>query len=236
MAVAIMQVAAISEVGLVRSKNEDRLLARPERGLFAVCDGMGGHKGGEVAASLAIEVVDLCYRDSDNPFALLAVCVGKANRLILDVGSRVAEYHGMGTTMTVAVVCHNRLWAAHVGDSSLYHYSQGNLEKITRDHTLAQRMVDKGLMSASEAKRHPFSHVLTRALGMEVSVEVDYIGRRLKKADYLLLATDGLTDLVEDWEIQDIVARFGMEAHSYLVKTALDRGGHDNVTVVLVQV
>ena len=231
-----MQVAVMSSIGLVRSKNEDRFLARPERGLFAVCDGMGGHKGGEIAAALAIEVVDMCYRDSSNPFSSLAACVDKANRLILSVGSRVPEYQGMGTTLTVAIVRHDRLWAAHVGDSSLYYFSAGSIEKMTRDHTLAQSMVDKGVMSIREGKKHPFSHVLTRALGMEVPVEVDYISRRLNKGDYLLLATDGLTDLVEDWEIKELIGRFGMEAHIYLTETALRRGGHDNVTVVLVQV
>ncbi|ADI01645.1 protein serine/threonine phosphatase [Syntrophothermus lipocalidus DSM 12680] len=231
-----MQVAAISDTGLVRGKNEDRFLARPKQGLFAVCDGMGGHKGGEVAASLAVDVIDMGYSESEDPVSSLAACVDTANQLIFSIGNRVPEYQGMGTTLTAVLVRDNRLWVAHIGDSSLYCLSGGRLQKITHDHTLAQKMVDQGLMAPAEGKKHPFSHILTRALGMEVSVEADYICRTLKKGDYILLATDGLTDLVEDREIEELINRFGIESHIHMVKTALQRGGHDNITVVLVKV
>lgn len=231
-----MRVAAISDVGLVRAKNEDRFLARPKRGLFAVCDGMGGHKGGEVAAALAIDVIDIGYGESKDPFSSLASCIETANQLIFTIGSRVPEYRDMGTTLTAAVIRDNRLWVAHIGDSSLYCISEGSIQKITHDHTLAQKMVDQGLMAPAESKKHPFSHILTRALGMGVAVEADYICSPLQKGDYILLATDGLTDLVEDQEIQALIDRFGIDSHLHMVRTALERGGHDNITVVLVQV
>lgn len=226
----------VSHTGLVRSKNQDRYLVAPERHLFVVCDGMGGHKGGEVAASLAIDVIDMSYGHGIDPITGLRNAIDTANRLIFTKGGQIPEYHEMGTTLTAAVIDNNRLYVAHVGDSSLYLIKEHCIEKITRDHTLAQQMVDDGILGSAEAKNHSFSHVLTRALGVVSSVDIDFYCNEVREGDYILLATDGLTDLVEDEEILGVVRRSRMEAHRVLVRIALERGGHDNLTVILIQV
>lgn len=232
----VMQVVVASDTGLVRSQNQDRYLVAPDRKLFVVCDGMGGHKGGEVAASLAIDVVDITYAVTSEPLSALQKSIETANQVIYSRGQKIPDYQEMGTTVTAAVIEEESLYVAHVGDSSLYLIGNNQIKKITRDHTLAQKMADEGLLYPEEVKRHQFSHVLTRALGVASTVKIDFCCHEIEEGNFILLATDGLTDLVEDEEIMEIVRYYHMQAHDALIRLALERGGHDNVTIILIQV
>ncbi|NLU49848.1 MAG: serine/threonine-protein phosphatase [Syntrophomonadaceae bacterium] len=232
-----MQVVAASDIGLARDKNQDRYLMAPERKLFMVCDGMGGHKGGEIASSLAVEVVDMTYPAAvQDPHSALRNSILVANRLIYEKGQAIPDYRDMGTTLTAAVIAGQVLYIAHIGDSSLYLLRDGQMAKLTHDHTLAQKMADEGFLGQNEVKRHPFSHILTRALGIAPEVEFDLLAERVTEGDYILLATDGLTDLVEDDEIRELICCRGMDSLDAILGIALGRGGHDNVTAVLIQV
>ncbi|MGI6486783.1 MAG: Stp1/IreP family PP2C-type Ser/Thr phosphatase [Syntrophomonadaceae bacterium] len=231
-----MQTAVVSDKGLVRAKNEDRYLIAPERRLFVVCDGMGGHRGGEVASSLAIDVIDSMYSCTNEPAASLESSIKTANKVIFSKGIQIAEYHEMGTTLTGAVIHEDSVHVAHVGDSGLYLLRDKQFTKVTRDHTLAQKMAREGFLDANEVRSHPYNHILTRALGIELEVKIDFFHEPIDKGDYILLASDGLTDLVEDHEIGQLIEDLGMGSPDAMLKLALARGGYDNITIILIQV
>lgn len=231
-----MRAVARSETGRVRASNQDRYLLAPDRRLFVVCDGMGGHRCGDVAASLAVEAIDAAYVQGSEPVRGLKQAIETANREVYARGSNDPPGLRMGTTLAAAVVEDHQLYAANVGDSRIYLVRGDSIKQVSRDHTLVQRLAEAGTVTRDEARRHPYRHVLTRALGMEPQVEIDFFTEPIATGSYVLLATDGLTDLVADEEIQHAVARWGLEALDPLVAMALDRGGHDNITAVLIQV
>lgn len=230
---------ALSEVGLVRKENEDGYLVSVERGLFVVADGMGGHAGGQLASGTVIRVLDeeiALPSASDNCEEALFDTLLKANNIILNKGQDEA-YHGMGTTVTAAMFHAEVLYIAHIGDSRAYLFREGNLSLLTQDHSLVNELLQKGELTLEEAQNHPRRNILTRALGTIEFPKIDLFDLPVQVGDLLLLCTDGLYNQVHDEEIESILSSGASlrERVEKMVNLALERGGNDNITVVLVQ-
>jgi protein phosphatase len=235
-----MRIAAITDIGLHRKRNEDHYLIDEDRGVFVVCDGMGGHKGGDVASQLAVEIVqkNLVFTDPEQVIPALLDTVHLANRLIYEQGQSDETLHEMGTTLTAAVIQERKMVVAHIGDSSLFFYHDGRLSKVTQDHTLAEQMLTDGLIKPADLPTNVYNHVLTRAVGINPQVEVDIYQEEIQPGDWILICSDGLTDLVKEKEIVQHLssAQTPQQAARALIDSALGQGGFDNVTVVLVSI
>ena len=235
-------VGSATDVGLVRSNNQDQLLVSP--GLYAVADGMGGHAAGEVASSTAITALAAAFEATDQHTAgSLESAAKAANRAVWEQARTNRAMFGMGTTLVALAVVEredgtNGLTAAHIGDSRLYVYRDGVLKQVTVDHSLVQELVDDGQISEAQAAVHPQRHVLTRALGVEPAIEVDIIELAPRHGDRYLLCSDGLPREVSDDQIAAVLSRFSnpVEAANELVSVANLRGGNDNITVVVIDV
>jgi protein phosphatase len=232
-------VGAATDVGRVRERNEDGFLSQEP--LFAVADGMGGHRGGSVASKLALEVLSQMGGDSmsgDGAAQGLAEMVTQANEAVLERASEQPRLSGMGTTLTAIVVQPGRLHLAHVGDSRAYLLRDGDLRQLTEDHSLVQRMVKEGKLTPEEAEVHPHRSVLTRALGVEPELEVDKETLDVRPGDRVLLCSDGLTTMVSEEEIEQLLSEHQnpQEAAEALVATANEAGGVDNITAVVIDV
>ncbi|MHB1419289.1 MAG: Stp1/IreP family PP2C-type Ser/Thr phosphatase [Bacillota bacterium] len=230
---------AISDVGLVRKGNEDSYLVCPEKGLFIVADGMGGHRAGEVASQKAVEVVrDHLGRSvapSDDPLESLLQAVSEANRVIYHQSISNPDLEGMGTTLTVGLIKSGVLYIAHVGDSRAYLLRDREGRLITNDHSLVGELMRSGSLTENEALVHPQRHMLTRALGTAPEVEIDLAQITLYRGDYLLFCTDGLTQYVTlDEIVENVYKNVDLdEAAASMFRSALARGGQDNITLVL---
>lgn len=238
-----MRIAGLSDVGRVRANNEDALDWNETAGVAVVADGMGGHPAGEVASTLAVRaVMERVGRESGTGRWLAAggdpqLALETANAAILADAERHPRRRGMGTTAVVLACDDSHCRLAHVGDSRVYRLRDGVLEQLTRDHTAAQQAVEQQLISPDQARLSPERHQLTRALGLEPSVPVDTHSLPLEHGDLFLLCTDGLTEMVEDDTLRSLLLeerRDPERAARVLVRIALARGGHDNVTVALV--
>jgi len=232
--------AAGTNVGLVRPQNEDSYHC--DHPLYVVADGLGGHAAGEVASKMVVdrlrEVAVADGATADEAQQQLAEAVRDANRRIHTSATEDAQHAGMGTTVTAAVAVGDRLCFAHVGDSRAYLYRDGELEHITEDHTPVQRAVRAGVISPEEALRHPSRHVLAQAVGLDIDVEVDSPTLDLKVGDRILFCSDGLTDPVPDPTLKRLLGTFEtpQEAVDGLIKAALNGGGPDNVTLIVIDV
>jgi serine/threonine protein phosphatase PrpC len=226
------RVGARTDVGKVREGNEDSYMAREP--LFAVADGMGGHRGGEVASKLAL---DSLKKAADRSQALPEV-VKEANRTVFRKAAADRALAGMGTTLTAVLADGEHLRLAHVGDSRAYLVRDGELQRITKDHTVVERMVEEGRITPEEAEIHPQRSILTRALGVEEEVQIDQATIEAHPGDRVLLCSDGLTGMVEEDRILEILAQNDdpQVASDALVDAANEAGGLDNVTVVLIDV
>ncbi|MEN6462018.1 MAG: Stp1/IreP family PP2C-type Ser/Thr phosphatase [Syntrophomonas sp.] len=235
-----MKAVGISEIGLVRQKNEDSFLVDQEHGLFAVCDGMGGHKGGEVASRLAVQTIagNVSFKTADEAREALTSAIEKANVIIHQEGLENIDLQDMGTTVTAVAFIDDQMVVAHVGDSSLFLIHDNSVTKITRDHTLAEKMIIDGLLNAEEIRKNAYNHILTRAVGTSENIVIDIFVREVAGGDIILLCTDGLTDLLEEQDINRIVADQNdlNQTAQDLINLALTRGGHDNITTVLISV
>lgn len=236
-----MRIQLKTDIGLIRERNEDSHLANLSKGLFAVADGMGGHRAGEIASQLAVETLDrLVEFDATVTGAsaakVLEEAVREANRVIFELASRSADKAGMGTTLTTILIQGKKLVAAHVGDSRLYLWRKGSLQILTGDHSMVAEMVKNGCLTLEQAACHPQRHVLTRALGTSPSVEIDLLEKQVYPGDRLLLCTDGLSNLVQNEEIEQLLGGTWETTASALVQLALDRGGYDNITALVVEV
>jgi len=227
-----VRVGARTDVGVVRDQNEDGYLT--EAPLFAVADGMGGHQGGEVASQVALETVAAMARDQGSDLDLDAA-VRAANEAILTRASDDNALKGMGTTLTIVRDEGRRITIAHVGDSRAYLLRDDELRQLTEDHTLVHRMVTEGKLTEEEAKIHPHRSILTRALGVEPGVEVDVDAREVTVGDRFLLCSDGLTGMVEEPRIEEVLRTTPdpQQAADTLVEEANRAGGQDNITVVI---
>lgn len=235
-----MRVVGLTDMGLVRQNNEDSFWIDQEQGLFIICDGMGGHRGGEVASYLAVQTIRE-YMETNRhqaPAGTLVQSIEQANRIIFQTGHENAHLYEMGTTITAALIQDFHLVAANVGDSGLYLIREGVIRKITHDHTLAEQMLAEGVLKPDEIKDSSYNHILTRALGIDTAVKVDVFEEDLKPDDILLLCSDGLTDMVPDEDLLKLILQAGNDmeqAAQALVQEALSRGGHDNITMVLLR-
>lgn len=234
-----MKAFGITDIGLQRQRNEDAYLIDQDRNLFLVCDGMGGHKGGDVASRMAIDTVSryFTYNNWSEVPSALRKAIEKANQVIWDTGRQNDGVKEMGTTITAAVVSTQEIVVAHVGDSSLFIIRDNQIIKITRDHTLAEQMFKDGLLKAEEMRYNAFNHILTRALGAESQVNIDFYRDRVQTGDWILLCSDGLTNLLEKNEILELlnIQHDPQQAARDLISMALNRGGHDNITIVLIR-
>ncbi|HEX8100731.1 MAG TPA: Stp1/IreP family PP2C-type Ser/Thr phosphatase [Actinomycetota bacterium] len=228
------RIGVASDIGRARERNEDSYLA--EEPLFAVADGMGGHRGGAVASSLALETLHSVLRgDQTSPGALIEE-IKEANRRVIERGLADRELRGMGTTLTALYADEDKVHIAHIGDSRAYLLRDGSLKQLTEDHSLVQRMVMEGKLKPEEAERHPQRSILTRALGSEQDVEPDTMTvDPVLPGDRLLLCTDGLTSMVRTDTIEQILKGESdpQDAADRLVDEANDAGGEDNITVVV---
>jgi serine/threonine protein phosphatase PrpC len=231
------RVGATTDTGRVREANEDSFLV--EAPLFAVADGMGGHLAGDVASRTAVETITTrAEQDSPGDTGSLARLVREANHEIWKKAQSDASLHGMGTTCTLAMLDNASLHIAHVGDSRAYLLRDGDLSQITEDHTLVGRMVREGKLRPEEAERHPQRSIVTRALGVDSDVEVDTQTIELREGDRILLCSDGLTSMVDQDSIAEVLNDRAdpQDASELLVQLANDAGGEDNITAVVIEV
>jgi PPM family protein phosphatase len=232
-ALRIIEQAGRTDVGRQRSANEDSLVVRPP--LFAVADGMGGAKAGEVASAVAVDAVEGAQESSEPTEAQLANIVRDANRRIYDLAVADESRRGMGTTLTLAKLHGDEVSVAHVGDSRAYRLRGGELEQLTRDHSLVAELERSGQITPEAAEHHPQRSIITRALGPEPDVEVDTYTLAGRDGDVFLICSDGLTSMISDDEVASILRSAGSldEAADGLVRAANQSGGKDNITVIL---
>jgi PPM family protein phosphatase len=232
-ALRIVEQAGRTDVGRQRTANEDSLVVQPP--LFAVADGMGGAKAGEVASAVAVQAVEGARESGEPAEAQLAGIVRDANRRIYDLAVADESRRGMGTTLTLAKVHGDEVSLAHVGDSRAYRLRDGELSQLTRDHSLVAELERSGQITAEAAEHHPQRSIITRALGPEPDVEVDTYTLAGREGDVFLICSDGLTSMISDDEVGSIVRSASTldEAADALVRAANQSGGKDNITVIL---
>jgi serine/threonine protein phosphatase PrpC len=232
-ALQIVEKAARSDVGRQRQGNEDSYLERSP--LFAVADGMGGARAGEVASRIAVEQFDVDGEADQTPEEQLAEVARGANRKIHQMAQDDSAYAGMGTTFTAALVTGKHIAIGHVGDSRLYRFRDDELERLTHDHSLVEEFVRQGKLTPAEAEVHPQRSIITRALGPEPEVEVDTYTHSGRDGDVYLLNSDGLTGMIKEDKVAQILRERESldDAAEKLIAAANQNGGKDNITVVL---
>jgi PPM family protein phosphatase len=224
---------ALSHAGRRRRHNEDAYVVEPP--LFAVADGMGGAKAGEVASNLAAAALQETDGQGSNGEARVAALIEEANRRVFRRATEDRDVSGMGTTMTVALVEGDRVVIGHVGDSRAYLFREGQLEQLTDDHSLVAELVRSGKLTPEEAEIHPQRAVITRAVGTEPDVDVDTFSIQGAAGDLFMICSDGLTDMVDEEAIREAVEQNRpdlQKAAKALVNAANSVGGEDNITVV----
>lgn len=234
----------LTDVGRRRDSNEDEFRLVEELGLFAVADGMGGHAAGEVASRLAMDTVVETIRkagpatiDALQATELVRRAIDEANRRICESIQDNEDQRGMGTTIAALLRVGDQAIIGHVGDSRVYLLRDGGLQRLTSDHSWVNEQVKLGLLSEEAAQRHPMRNIVTRALGSRNDVLVDVAIEKILPGDLFVVCSDGLNTMLEDDEIRDTLLENGAspeQACQALVEAANDRGGEDNVTVVVV--
>lgn len=242
-----MEMARRTDIGCVRDLNEDStglIQTTPGTVIAVVADGMGGHQAGDVASRYAVETIEkILSKESltiptEEKSDLLLHAVGKANENVYNLAKKNNQYQGMGTTMVVAIVDPNEVVLAHVGDSRAYMLHKGGLYQLTEDHTYVEILRRHGQITEEEARNHPQRNMIVRAVGTSEEVEVDLINTPWGKDDVLLLCSDGLTSEVEDRDIGLVLSSSTMtldEKADRLIQMALDAGGKDNISLILLK-
>ena len=227
-----MLIYAKTHKGLVRPSNQDSLLVA--HGLYGVADGMGGHRGGETASRVAVQVVRNVLQGKTPEDNTLRIGIEAANRRIFDMQRHELALAGMGTTLTMLWESRTEMFIGHVGDSRAYLYREGELACRTEDHSVVAELVRNQIITPEMAKTHPYRSVITRALGTDPTVEPDLLHVEKKLGDVWLVCSDGLYNMVEDADIAETLASLEDErAADRLLEMALEHGGHDNVSLVL---
>jgi protein phosphatase len=236
-----------THAGQVRPLNEDAVGADPAAGLFILADGLGGYNAGEIASTMTVSTL-LADLSSDleeartasnalDPRHVLRERLIGMNNSIFRAALNSTAFEGMATTVVVAWLLGERLWAAHAGDSRLYRFRGGELEQLTRDHSFSQELLDAGMVTEEEARLLPAKNLVTRALGASAEVEPEIQDYDVQPDDVLLLCSDGLTEMVSPFEMADLMAACNPDIHEMarrLVEMANDAGGRDNVSVVII--
>ncbi len=246
-----IEIFGLTDVGLVRDHNEDSIGENQGLGLAVLADGMGGHRGGEVASAIAVstilesldnELKNIKSGDIDevSGYRLESIAVNdaviKANENVFTSSNENSRYRGMGTTVVVLLFHNEHFTVAHVGDSRLYRYRDGELEQITRDHSLMQELVDRGFYTTDQARDSLNKNLVTRAIGAEESVEVDVHEDVAHPGDIYLLCSDGLTDMLEDDVIKNTIKDNSEDLEiiaTELIRLSNEAGGKDNISAVL---
>jgi serine/threonine protein phosphatase PrpC len=235
--------AARTDVGIVRSGNEDNYLMLADRGVFIVADGMGGHAAGEVASEMVVritshEIGSLRGLSDAEAGDRMRTAIRTANDAIFERALTEPDKRGMGTTATVLVLMPRRYLIGQVGDSRVYLLRNGELLQLTKDHSYAQELVDAGLLTPAQARVHPCSNVITRCLGAAGDVASDIYFGSLEQGDILLIASDGLTRMLEDEHLIRILSSDGRPQHwvDRMITEANRRGGLDNITAIVIRI
>ena len=249
-----LQIVSITDPGRVRGHNEDCVESRPELGIVVLADGMGGYNAGEVASGMATsliatglsqawnkDVLKKLDREGAKAFSqsVLQTQVGLANTSIYEAAQKDPHCAGMGTTLVACVFYDNFLTVGHIGDSRLYRMRNDALEQVTRDHSLLQEQIDSGLITKEDARSSHNKNLVTRAVGIDPDVEAEIHSYDVQEGDIFLLCSDGLNDMIEDFEIQ--MTLIALRSHldltaQQLIQAANDAGGRDNVSVMLVRI
>ncbi|MBQ7580153.1 MAG: Stp1/IreP family PP2C-type Ser/Thr phosphatase [Clostridia bacterium] len=239
-----MIISANTNIGLVRSENQDCF----KTGTFddgivwcVVCDGMGGTAGGDIASKMAVDLIsgriENCFNSKMKPSSignLFESAINLANIEIFDLSKENPQYSGMGTTVVAAIADGEKVYISHAGDSRAYLLSDEGFRQVTVDHSVVQEMVDRGEISKEEAEHHPIKNYITRALGVGNSIVVDFNYFDFNKGDQLMICTDGLSNMVSIDEMQTILESDD-DCVKALIDKAIDRGGKDNITVVIIK-
>jgi len=249
-----IRISELTDTGRVREHNEDAIGSNPDIGLMVLADGMGGYNAGEVASGIAVQtitelVAEGALREVRNAIdpstglmrqtIVLRDAVSRANKIIYQTAQSQTHCEGMGTTLVAAMYFDNRVSIAHVGDSRAYRLRGDRFEQLTLDHSLLQELVDRGFYSEEEAQRSTNRNYVTRALGVEPTVDVEVQEFDVERDDVFLLCSDGLPDMVEDEDIHLTISTFNASLDvvgQQLIQLANDNGGRDNVSVMLAQI
>ena len=243
-----LEYALVSHPGQIRPLNEDAIGARPDLGLFVLCDGLGGYNAGEIASTMAVSSLlsslpgdYASAQAAGTPFdarRTLSERLIEVNGLIARAAAESAAFEGMATTVVAAWILGDRLWVAHAGDSRLYRFREGVLEGLTRDHSFSQELLDAGMVTEEEARVLPAKNLVTRALGAAGDVEPEVNDFPLRVGDVLMMCSDGLTEMIDDVQIAGAIFASVPDvqrAGQRLVDLANAAGGRDNVSVVVVR-
>ena len=238
-----MKAFSITDTGVLRTMNQDYCFSSDTpigklSNLYIVCDGMGGHKAGEYASRYTVEriVASVSRSRSEDPIRILKTAIHKANEILVIESQEDKEKRGMGTTVVAATILDNKMYVANVGDSRLYVIND-TIEQITNDHSYVEEMIRIGKLKREEARAHEKKNVITRAVGAAEKVKVDFFEVDLKANDTVLLCSDGLTNMVSDEVIRQIVLSYKEvdDISKELVSEANKNGGQDNITVVVIK-
>ncbi len=241
-----MRFGVKSDKGMVRETNEDSYnVIAGYSGIpvtFVIADGMGGHNSGEIASKMAVDSVSNSilkmkerFENQEDVSGILRAVIHEANTNVYAASNEHNENHGMGTTLIVAIVCQRTLYIGHVGDSRVYLVRNNSISQITTDHSFIEELVRNGTLTREEAENHPKKNIITRALGCSENIEVDTYSTDIKEDDIFVLCTDGLSNMLSNNEILNIVMNIDDPelASSQLLDVANTKGGEDNITVVV---
>ena len=234
-----------SDIGKCRENNEDSFFVDEKMGLFIIADGMGGHNGGEVASKLAVQTTDSFIREridtlrtDDEVCHLLSEAIKVANGRIFEAGEQDVSLRGMGATLSIVLCCGKKAHISHIGDSRIYLIRNRKILQLTKDHSIVAELIREGRLSPEKAKTHHLRNMLSQVVGVSYQLTPDNFSIDMESGDYLLLCSDGLTNMVREDEILSIVQN---ERNSLfhccneLVDLANNNGGADNITVIVVQ-
>ena len=238
-------VFAKTDIGKVREINQDYYYTSDENSIPKLCilaDGMGGYKGGEIASKLAVESAKKYiennfsnnFSDKEEILKLIGNAVEYANMVVYEKSKEVKELEGMGTTLEVCLIYNNKAYIGHVGDSRIYRIRKDVIRKLTKDHSYVQQLVEDKKITREEAKVHPKKNMLTRALGCTPYVEPDLRARNFEKGDIFIMCSDGLTNMVDEKRIYELIKQDISKATNNLINEANSAGGYDNITVIII--
>lgn len=233
-----MKIVSRTHIGKVRSSNQDALLLQDgAHGLYGVADGMGGHRGGDVASQMAVVMLGRVLEGKTPSEAFLRAGIEEVNQMIFTEQLHNRELSGMGTTLTVLWEDSDRLLLGHVGDSRAYHIRSGKIRQVSQDHSMVADLVRDGVLTEEQARVHPYRNIITRALGTADTIEVDVLEIERRAGDKFLLCSDGLSEYVRPEEMLEILTKTPSEdAAEEMLQMALDGGGRDNITLLIAEV
>ena len=242
-----MKIYAKTDIGMVRNMNQDAYYISEEDDNYKLCilaDGMGGYTGGEVASRLACIAAAKYIKENfkieefetkEKIMEVIGQAMDYANKVVFEKSKEAVELEQMGTTLEVCLIYNNRAYIGHIGDSRIYRIRQNIMRKITVDHSYVQKLVKDGTISKEEAITHPKKNMLMKALGCEETIEPDVMVKGFNEKDIMLMCSDGLTNMISEQEIYNIIEHDIENATENLIKKAKELGGYDNITVVIIQ-